>query len=401
MKGIRILLFTWFMSVVCITNVFAGNAGLFRLPFDPNQRWSACAEIGFRDVPPGGQTFMNLNTDLDPDKYHLAEDWNGKCGGSTDLGAVLYAAADGVIKYLRDVSINDSMGKFLLLSHTLPDGSQRDIMYEHILNIETNPRTGAKYKIGDVVYIGETIARLGDANGFYAGAAHLHFEMRRDTAMSTTVNPYYQTLSVSTALKYSSPSLFIDDRSTAVVQNLVSGQRVEFLQSQNAPSSTAFIEYNGERNSLKRAADQGWISNQVYVQINGAWYVYNSITSVFFGAGNTYSILANVPGAKLYILVPGHNYKKDRAQIDMLQAASADTRFKSVTPDIYSENLGWDPNYELRAMRFNYTSTSGSGVSYFNHATNKTNPLLRFTTYYDPDKKVWTNWVQVNVNTLD
>jgi hypothetical protein len=106
-------------------------------------------------------------------------------------------------------------------------------------------------------------------------------------------------------------------------------------------------------------------------------------------------------GVKLYILVPGHNYRDDRAKIDMLHAAAADTRFKSVTPDIYSEDFTSDPEWEFRAMRFNYSSTSGSGTAYFNHATLRSNPLIRMTTYYDPDKKQWSGWVQINANTLD
>jgi hypothetical protein len=73
------------------------------------------------------------------------------------------------------------------------------------------------------VFRGETIARLGDANGFYVNAAHLHFEMRRDTSVSVTTNPYYNPLTVSTALRYSSPSLFIDDRSKGQVYTLLNG----------------------------------------------------------------------------------------------------------------------------------------------------------------------------------
>lgn len=68
--------------------VYAGNmAGVFRLPYDPNQQWNVpgCMDIGFKLK--ADQVFMQLNTGLPSGipKYHLAEDWNGKCGGSTDL----------------------------------------------------------------------------------------------------------------------------------------------------------------------------------------------------------------------------------------------------------------------------------------------------------------------------
>lgn len=90
---------------------YAGNtAGVFRLPFDPNQHW-LCGGIGYwNDPPSNGQNFMNLNTVFTIPKYHFVEDWNGKCGGSTDLGAVLYAIADGFVEAVDDISGTDSKG---------------------------------------------------------------------------------------------------------------------------------------------------------------------------------------------------------------------------------------------------------------------------------------------------
>lgn len=84
----------WFSGIA-----YAGNtAGVFQLPFDSNQRWSDCRDIGYK--PLADQIFMNFLADKN--KYHLAEDWNGVCGGSTDLGAPLFASADGVVQDLDD-----------------------------------------------------------------------------------------------------------------------------------------------------------------------------------------------------------------------------------------------------------------------------------------------------------
>ena len=94
---------------------------------------------------------MNLNTDLNPSKYHLAEDWNGQCGFSTDLGAVLYAIADGFLEAVDPTTATNSFVKLLLIRHPLPDGTTRYILYEHIQSIETNPRTDAQFKAGDPV----------------------------------------------------------------------------------------------------------------------------------------------------------------------------------------------------------------------------------------------------------
>ena len=383
--------------------VYAGNtAGVFRLPFDPNQNWSACTSIGYWNDPPDhGQDFMHLNPANN--KYHLAEDWNGKCGGSTDLGAVLYAIADGFVENatMGGSPTSKDNGGWLLIKHPLPDGTSRYVLYEHILNIEVNPRTGLKFKVLDPVYIGDTIARIGDGNGLYSTAAHLHFEMRRDDSLDLKQNPYYQPLPVQTALKYSSPSLFIDDRRNAVVQNLVSSQWTVFAQNANASSSTAFIEYNGERYSLPRAVQLGYIYQYVYVQISGTWYYYPDITKVLFNAGNTYAVWSFVGGAKLNILVPGHNYKTDRAKIDMIRAVSGDANFKGVKPDDLKPFNTSDQSFDYWYMQFTYNNGSGDQAVYANQATSKSNPLVRYTTYYNPATGQWTAWAQVNANTLD
>ena len=83
----------------------ARTAGVFQLPFDINQKWkyangTDCPDIGYRT--PADQIFMQLYPVAN--KYHLAEDWNGKCGGSTDIGGLLFAAADGKVQDLTEIS---------------------------------------------------------------------------------------------------------------------------------------------------------------------------------------------------------------------------------------------------------------------------------------------------------
>lgn len=352
----RISEFLVSLLAVCVFSgaVYAGNtAGVFRLPFDPNQHWSDCIQIGYKS--PADQVFMQLNTGFG--KYHLAEDWNGKCGGSTDLGAVLYAIADGFVEdaIMGGTPTSQDNGGWLLIRHSLPDGTSRYVLYEHIQSIEINPRTSAQFKAGDSVYIGETVARLGDGNGKYPNSAHLHFEMRRDSSLSLTKNPYYPTISVRLPIdKYSSPSLFIDDRRNAVVQNLVLNQWTVFAKNANAPLSTAFVEYNGERYSFQRAVSAGLIYQYVYVQISGIWYYYPDITKVLFNAGNTYAVWSFVGGAKLNILIPGHNYKEDRAKIDMIRAVSVNSNFKSVKPDDFKLYAS-DQSFDYWYMQFTYS----------------------------------------------
>ena len=393
------------LAVVLLASVsYAGVAGVFRLPYDPYQQWPSCASstMGWKV----DQIFMEKSSR----GYHPAEDWNGKCGGSTDRGAMLYAVADGVVEDAQQGVLNSSdQGGFLLIRHPLPDRTSRYILYEHILDIEVNPRTGTQFKIGDVVYIDDTVARLGDGNGYYttlehcvtsSSCAHLHLEMRRSLFAKLTQTPYYPTLSPQTALLYSSPSLFIDDRSNAVVQNLVQGQWTYFMQRDNAPASTAFVEYSGDRFSLFRAANLGLIYGMMYQWKNNAWQPYGDINQVFFEAGYWYAIYSFYGGTRLNTLAPGHNFKEDRAKIDMIRAVSTNPNFTSVQPDDF--RIAADTStYSHWYMPFTYNNGSGNQIAYANQFSFKSNPLVRYTAYYDPATGSWTPWTQVNWNTLD
>ena len=370
---------------------YAQIAGTFRLPYDTNQHWSDCGDVGFKLK--ADLVFMQLNTDLaSGPKYHLAEDWNGKCGYSTDLGAPLYAIADGVVEL---ASMPGDNGGWLLIRHPLPNGTSRWILYEHVLDIVVS---------SGPVYAGQLVAHLGDGNGFYPNAAHLHLEMRRtlftaysDPFRNLTQTPYYNPLTAQTAMLYSSPSLFIDDRNNAVVQNLPQGQWTNFYQSANAPSSTAYIEVNGTRHSLQRAATLGFIYQYVYFQKNGSWYYYPDITQVFFEAGSTYWVYAFVPGTQLNILVPGHRYKDDRAKIDMIRAVNGNASFARVYTQYIST---WsDASFDYWMMAFSNDSDSALRYSYVAQATYKLNPLVRYTMYNSTGS--WTPWVSVDWNTLD
>jgi peptidase M23-like protein len=360
-------------------------AGVFDWPFAPSGSYNRTS----------GQYFMQWNPDFQ--KYHLADDWNGSGGGSADLGLPLYALADGIVQYKDDRAIRHSIGKVLIVRYTLPDGSQVDSVYEHMQKILVGgPPTP--------VVKGQQIATIGDANGYYLNQAHLHWELRRDlslTANNPEANPYVNPLTIQTALKYTSPSLFVDDRHYPFSNTLTYRAWTYISWHFNAPSSTTYVQYNGQRYSLKRAIASGLIYQYVYEQRAGQWYYYPNVADVFFSNGNTYAIYANVQGATVNIFVPGDHYRADRARQDMIKAANRDSRFANIKTETYGENLGWGSDWELRYMAFGYTSSSGSGTTYFNQATFKSNPLLRYTSFYDPDRNQWTAWAQVNMNTLD
>lgn len=120
-----------------------------------------------------------------------------------------------------------------------------------------------------------------------------------------------------------------------------------------------------------------------------------------FKPNNTYTIYSFVNGAKLNILIPGNNFKDGRAKQDMLHATTHDSRFTDAVTEEYFEDINWSANHELRKMRFNYTTVNGSSYTNFYHATSKSNPLIRYTCFYDPDTQQFSNWREVNPNILE
>jgi len=162
---------------------------------------------------------------------------------------------------------------------------------------------------------------------------------------------------------------------------------------QCAPSSTAFIERYGNRYSLRKAANVGWIYGRVYRYVNNAWQHYPDISKVFFEKGIQYAIYTYTDAATLHIFVPRDIYRADRARSDMLQAARQDSRFLSIMTKDYSENIdNWFAAYDLRMVSFNTTS----GITSVAHATYKSNPLIRYTAIFDPNTLKWRNWVRVD-----
>ena len=385
MKLIGTILAMAFVLLVSGMAHAAPTAGVFRLPFNPTQPWNACNLTGYWDSPSSqdhGQIFMEWNAALG--KYHRAEDWNGKCGD--DKYAPLYALADGLVtKVQNDVTVSQKIGKMLIIQYLLPDGSKIDSAYDHVDSI---------YVVeGQSVSKDQQVATIGDANGLYS--PHLHWEMRhKNVSLLWNADPYINPLTTVAALQYTSPSLFVDDRRYAFSTAMYVTNWTYIPMSMNAPSSTAYIEVGGVRYSLQGAASLGLIYRYVYVQMNGSWYYYPDITKVFFNAGNTYAIYGYASNATLNILVPGHNYKDARAQIDMIRAVNDNASFARVYTQYIST---WsDTSFDYWMMVF---SNDTLQYSYVAQATLKSNPLVWYTMYNSTGS--WTPWVSVDQNTLD
>ncbi len=98
-------------------------------------------------------------------------------------GAKIYAAAQGTVTRVGNYPPGTAYGYHIRLSHQCSNGDFETI-YAHC-------QTGSAYvKIGDVVESGQLIA-LADATGnVIAGAAHLHFGLKKAGATARKETPY-------------------------------------------------------------------------------------------------------------------------------------------------------------------------------------------------------------------
>ena len=99
--------------------------------------------------------------------WHTGEDWNDIQGGDSDLGAPVYATANGRVVTSWFYS---GWGNVVLIEHALPDGRMVWSQYAHLLE-----RMVSK---DEIVRRGQKIGTIGKgAAGQYW--AHLHFEIRK------------------------------------------------------------------------------------------------------------------------------------------------------------------------------------------------------------------------------
>lgn len=130
---------------------------------------------------------------------HLGEDWNGNGGGNTDLGDPVYATADGVVVLSADVRMG--WGNVVIIRHAYREANGTvqvvDSLYGHL-----DQRMARKDQI---VRRGQQIGTIGTNRGMYA--AHLHFEIRKNTQVGMNRSKFPRDFSV-----YHSPRHFMAAR---------------------------------------------------------------------------------------------------------------------------------------------------------------------------------------------
>jgi murein DD-endopeptidase MepM/ murein hydrolase activator NlpD len=125
---------------------------------------------------------------------HLGEDWNGKGGGNSDYGDLVYAIADGTVSYAEDTQLG--WGNVVRIVHPVDKTHSVEAVYAHLAKMRVHD--GAKVKRG------QEIGTIGNADGAYQ--AHLHFEIRSQPGL-----PLGGGYSANPAPAFLDPSEFIDN----------------------------------------------------------------------------------------------------------------------------------------------------------------------------------------------
>jgi murein DD-endopeptidase MepM/ murein hydrolase activator NlpD len=118
--------------------------------------------------------------------HHCGEDWNYESGGSADYGEPVYATANG--KVVSVGGHGTGWGKIVMIKHHIPTAAHVDYVY--ITSVYAHLESFS-VMTGETVTRGQQIGTIGDADGDYKGAAHLHFEMRWDEDLGPTANQGY------------------------------------------------------------------------------------------------------------------------------------------------------------------------------------------------------------------
>ena len=382
-----------FFSSILFSNLVIADplpTGFFSPPFNENQTGPNCSTPGY--IYPYTQYHMEYYSGVN--KYHMGEDWNGKCLGNTDEGYPLLAIAVGEVVF-ADENIISGQGKRLYIRYAFPYSYAPNgvMMFDsamlHLQKIETNLAVGAK------VLRGQTVAYLGKTGTDFA---HLHWEAQTDFSIPKGINPYNSVLTIKNAIKYLPPSLIVDDRRDiySFVANPTSWR---YTMVDNAPSSNMYLYLNGERKSLKNAITAGWISaTDILHEKDGKWYYYSDVNSNFFEKGKKYGFSTKISGPTYYLPTPRNGFQKDRARLDMINEVKSDTRFVSIKTQTFKiDPTATLTGYDVYIMTFNL---SAGGTSTVRQVTNIANPLIRFTSVLDPASGAWSPLKFVDWNKL-
>lgn len=387
-------------TFICITllffqqDLFAQVAGTLDWPLRPISKYQAeGAHFDYYGTPYNG--------------YHAGQDFNSEDGD--DCNHKLFALGDGEVVYVQnDPNALAGKGKTIIVRYKLTNGVT-DVVYNHANRILVPWRDASGNN--SIVDVHDAIATIGNTGGV---PCHLHTEAQVDLNIPVAANPYFggvnsktglprEPLTVAAALRYTSPSLLIDDRTEENIQliQLKYNAWTIFTAENHTPSALSFIynPINDQQISVKDAASLNLIDGKyriIWKSDDGTWHYYSNSAEVVFEKGRQYAIWAKKAFLEMNIVTPGYRHEDERARQDMMHALHNDGMSDAlVNTETYREIPGWSGSYDLSVMSF--TSSDGKTI-WANQAHNFNKPTLRFTTYRDPDTLQWKPWVRVDPN---
>lgn len=318
---------------------------------------------------------------------------NGTCNT-----APIMATANGVVELSGWV---DGYGNLLKIKHTLPNGRIIHSLYGH--------RSSAMMSAGQAVTKGQTVGYVGDTGA--VGHCHLHFAIYDDvmkfpSGVTIPAGYFYDdkgtTLAVANTIRYFyDPLLFVDDRNSEWWVNFgVTGYYgITFSTGKSIAARTMFVVNSaGVAKSLQAAVNAGWIGSNIYQQIGTSWYYTNSpIESNTLYSGNTYIFQALVPNLSLHGFIPGNNYLDARWRGDMAEftTVNASSGFGRALRETYGDNPNWDTTFGLVTLLYEQTVSGTTRNATVWIAYSKTDPQVRYVSYYNPFTAVYSSWVRV------
>lgn len=331
---------------------------------------------------------------------HTGDDLsNGSCG------SVIKATANGKVEFSGNYP---GYGNLLKIKHTLPNGRIVYSLYGHRASVEKSA--------GDDVLKGDIVGHVGSTG---AGSnCHLHFVLYDETMTvklpaGTIAPPGYVyndktgTTSSGTPITpniiryFYDPLLFVDDRNSEwwVTFGTTGYYGITFSTGKSIAARTMFVVNSaGVAKSLQSAVNAGWIGSNIYQQIGTSWYYTNSpIESNTLYSGNTYIFQALVPNLSLHGFIPGNNYLDGRWRGDMAEftIVNASLGFGRALRETYTNNPNWDTTFGLVTMLYEQTVSGTTRNATVWIAYSKTDPQVRYVSYYNPFTAVNSAWVRV------
>jgi hypothetical protein len=98
----------------------------------------------------------------------------------------------------------------------------------------------------------------------------------------------------------------------------------------------------------------------------------------------------------LFSFIPGNTYLDARWRGDMTEftTVNAGLGFGQAFRDTYENNTASDPNYGMTMMKYQFGGPTTFATVYVKYL--KSDPLIRFVSYYNWQTGLFSNWVAVH-----